>query len=114
MDPLYPILVVAFSALVIYAVSAREMVRRNGASPNAAWSLLKWPTWVAVATTIVTTLGVAGALALVVSDMSSDGGYIRVLVTPISIVVVGAFYVYLVHPVLKVLLSHRSQRQRGQ
>ncbi|MBM7788692.1 hypothetical protein [Tenggerimyces flavus] len=102
MEPLSLILVVAAVALVVYAFAAVNLVRRNKETPPPPWNRLQGLTWLAFAAAVVIVLAVAGALIVTIVGMADSLGAQLAFVL-VSVILLGAFYVFLVHPLVRVL-----------
>lgn len=103
MEPLSWFLVlVAAAGLVVYAFAAVNLVRRNKETPPPTWSRLQGLTWIAFAAAVVIVLAVAGALIVTIAGMADSVGAQLVFVL-VAAVLIGAFYVFLVHPLVRVL-----------
>lgn len=96
------LVVVAAAALVAYAYAAVNLVRRNKETPPPPWSRLQGLTWFAFAAAVVIVLAVAGALIVTIAGMGDSLGAQLVFLL-VAAVLIGAFYVFLVHPLVRVL-----------
>lgn len=102
MEPLYGILLVAFVAVVAYAVAAVTLVRRNKETPSPPWSRLKGFTWLAVASAVVILLSLAAALVVTIAGMAGSP-LAQLAFGFVTLIIVGAFYLFLVHPLVRVV-----------
>jgi hypothetical protein len=107
MEPLYGILLVAVVAVVVYSVAAVALVRRNK-EPNPTWDRLKGLTWLAFAAAVVILLSVVAAL--VVTLLGVEGAVALILFGVAAIALIGVFYMFLVHPLIRVI---RGQGKPG-
>jgi len=110
MEPLTGILIVAAVAVVVYAAAAITLTRRNKESPNGPWSRLKGLVWVAFVAAVVILLCLVVALVITVAGIADDlaARFVFILV---SVIIAGAIYLFLVHPLVRVL---RAQGVPGQ